>query len=118
MKRLDREIDGAELAQLTKKSGRVKGAQRTARGDLQFDSRKEAERFDALTLMQKTGVVLWFIRQPAFDLPGGTKYRADFLIVWKDGTVTVEDVKGHRTDVYKLKKKQVESLYPIEIQEV
>lgn len=85
---------------------------------IRFDSKKEAGRYQELKLAQSGGAVKWFIRQPSFDLPGGVKYRADFLIVWVDGRVTVEDVKGMKTAMYKLKKKQVEALYPIEIREV
>jgi hypothetical protein len=51
-------------------------------------------------------------------LTGGVKYVCDFLIFWADDTVTFEDVKGMRTPMYKLKKKQVEALYPIIITEI
>tara|TARA_Y100000815_G_scaffold272534_1_gene301652 strand:- start:2140 stop:2307 length:168 start_codon:yes stop_codon:yes gene_type:complete len=53
-----------------------------------------------------------------FDLPGGVTYRADFIIFWSDGNVTIEDVKGFETSEFKLKKKMVEELYPINIEVV
>lgn len=37
---------------------------------------------------------------------------------WKDGRVTVEDVKGVRTAAYRRSKKQVEALYPVRIEEL
>ena len=90
---------------------------KTKRGAITFDSIKEAKRYDVLCLMQKAGHVKFFLRQVPFDLPGGVKYRLDFLIHWEDGSVTYEDVKGMRTAMYILKKKQVEDLYPITITE-
>lgn len=81
-----------------------------------FDSRLEARRYEALLLLWKAGEILWFIRQVPFDLPGGRKYRADFLIVWKDQRVTVEDTKGVDTAMSKLKRDQVQELYGITIE--
>lgn len=85
---------------------------------IKFPSKREARRYKDLMLAQRSGEVVFFLRQPRFDLPGRTKYYADFLVFWKDGTVTVEDTKGHKTPEYKLKKRQVEELYPIEIVEI
>ena len=63
-------------------------------------------------------ILSFFLRQPMFDLPGGVTYRADFIIFWSDGNVTIEDVKGFETSEFKLKKKMVEELYPINIEVV
>lgn len=90
---------------------------RTEVDGIKFDSKREAHRFTELNLMRRAGEVLWFIRQPSFDLEGGVKYRADFLVVWKGGRVGIEDVKGMKTAVYKLKRKQVEARYGIVIEE-
>ena len=83
---------------------------------IKFDSKREAARYEELKLLQKAGEVLYFLRQVPFDLGAGTKYRCDFLIFWKDGSHTVEDVKGYATKEFKLKKKLVESKYPIKIE--
>lgn len=91
-------------------------AERTVDGII-FDSKKEAQRYRELQLAKKSGSVEFFLRQVPFDLSGGIKYRLDFLVFWADGKITFEDVKGCRTEIYKLKKKQVESLYPVEITE-
>ena len=69
-------------------------------------------------MLQKIGDVLFFLRQVPFHLPGGVKYVCDFLIFWANGTVTIEDVKGFKTEIYKAKKKMVEDIYPITISEV
>lgn len=42
-------------------------------------------------------------------------YVADFRITYADGRIEVVDVKGFRTDVYKIKKKLVEAVHNIEI---
>jgi len=60
--------------------------------------------------------VTFFLRQPSFDLGGGRRYRADFLIFWHDGHVSIEDVKGYQTKEFKLKKAIVEERYPIEVE--
>lgn len=89
--------------------------ERTVDG-ITFDSKKEARRYGELKLLRAAGEC-WFLRQPRFDLPGGTKYTADFQVFWKDGRMSVEDVKGYRTAAYIRAKKQVEALYPVTIEE-
>ena len=83
---------------------------------LRFDSKAEAGRYVDLRLLQKAGEIVFFLRQVPFDLPGGVKYKADFMIFWADGSVTVEDVKGYDTPQSRLKRRQVEALYPVTIE--
>ena len=85
---------------------------------LRFSSKAEAARYSELKLLQAANQVRWFIRQPRFDLGNGIVYVADFLVVWNadettfsDTRVTVEDVKGVETDVFKLKRKLFEAQY-------
>jgi hypothetical protein len=85
---------------------------------IKFSSKKEAKRYTELRLAQQAGLVEMFLRQVPFHLPAGIKYICDFMVFWQDGSVTVEDVKGYKTDIYILKKKQVETIYPIEITEI
>lgn len=85
---------------------------------IKFSSQKEAKRYQSLKFLQNVGEILFFLRQVPFHLPGGVKYVCDFLIFWANNTVTIEDVKGFKTESYKAKKKMVEALYPIEILEV
>lgn len=86
-----------------------------------YDSAKEAERAFELDMLLKQGEIKSVERQPAFKIEiNGRKictYRADFKITYADGHEEIEDVKGVRTAVYRLKKKMVEAIYGIEIKE-
>ena len=84
---------------------------------IKFASKKEAKRYQELLLLKEHGSILFFLRQVPFHLPGNVKYVCDFMIFWLTGDVTIEDVKGVKTDTYILKKKLVKSFYPIEIME-
>lgn len=91
-------------------------AKPTVTDGVRFDSKLEARYYDTLLLNQKGGELLFFLRQVPLHLPGKTKYVCDFVEFWKDGNVVFTDVKGMETETFKLKKRQVEDLYPIEIQ--
>jgi len=91
---------------------------RTELDGIKFDSKKEAKYYLDLKIRVKSGEVVFFLRQVPFDLDGNVKYRVDFQEFHADGTVHFIDVKGMRTAMYILKKKQVESRYPITIEEV
>ena len=87
-----------------------------------FDSKREAARYMELMLMQRAGEIKRLELQPKYDcIVNGNKictYRADFRYSTNENSI-VEDVKGMKTPVYKLKKKLVEALYPgVIIQEV
>ena len=85
---------------------------------IKFASKKERKRYLELKNLQRAGNISFFLRQTPMHLSGGVKYVCDYQVFWSDGTVTFEDVKGMRTPMYKLKKKQVEALYPIIITEI
>jgi hypothetical protein len=85
---------------------------------IKFASKKESKRYMELELLRKQGKVLFLLRQVGFHLPGGVKYVCDFVVFWEDGSVTIEDVKGMKTPIYIAKKKMVEAIYPISIQEI
>ena len=93
-------------------------AVKTELDGINFDSKKEARYYTELKLRVKAGEVIFFLRQVPFDLPGKVKYRIDFQEFHSDGTIHFVDVKGKRTEMYIAKKKMVEALYPIEIEEV
>lgn len=82
-----------------------------------YDSRREADRAAELQVLVRVGEVATILEQVSFVLPGGVKYRADFLILKKDGTFIIEDAKGVRTKEYQIKKKLMASL-GLEIVEV
>ncbi|TDO92331.1 uncharacterized protein DUF1064 [Halanaerobium saccharolyticum] len=88
---------------------------------IKFDSKKEARFYENLKLLKAAGEVKEFELQPKFVLleknkdrvtGRGIKYIADFKITYSDGSVEVVDVKGHKTQVYKLKKKLLLAKYP------
>jgi hypothetical protein len=80
-----------------------------------FPSKKEGAYYQDLKLKQKAGLVVMFLRQVGFHLPGGVKYILDFMEFHADGSVQCVDTKGYKTPEYKAKKKLVEALYPITI---
>lgn len=83
-----------------------------------FASKAEHRYYSELQLLQKAGEVIFFLRQVPFHLPGGVKYVTDFQIFYADGTISFVDVKGFETSEFKMKRKLVESIYPITIEVV
>jgi hypothetical protein len=89
---------------------------------IQFHSKKEANRYCELFLLQKAKKISDLRPQPSFDLfvcgSKICKYIADFQYV-ENGLVIVEDVKSTATatPVYKLKKKLMKAVLKIEIRE-
>ncbi len=83
-----------------------------------YPSKKQAEYARMLGLRVRAGEVLFYLEEVPFRLPGNVTYRLDFLEFWANGEVHCVDTKGVRTPVYQIKKKQVEELYPIQIEEV
>jgi hypothetical protein len=92
-------------------------ATRTELDGIKFPSKLEARRYAQLKALQAAGDVLFFLRQVPFHLPGGVTYRVDFQIFWADGRVSFEDAKGMATETYKIKRRQVEALFPVTIEE-
>jgi hypothetical protein len=90
-------------AQKVKKDGKV------------FDSKLEARFDNYLQLMQKSGKVIFYLSQVPIRLPGGTKYVVDFQVFNDDGTVEFIDTKGYETTEFKIKKREIEAIYPFEI---
>ena len=93
-------------------------AKKTVSDGIKFDSKKEAKYYDELKLRVMAGEVVFFLRQVPFHLPGSVTYRVDFQEFHSNGEVHFIDVKGFRTAGYIAKKKMVEDLYPVEIEEV
>jgi len=98
---------------------------KTVYKNIKFDSLKELNRYKELEILFKIGEITDLKTQPKYLLQEAFKhnvngklkthrainYIADFE--YKKGYVTyVEDVKGMKTDVYKLKKKLFLMKYP------
>ncbi len=84
---------------------------------IKFASKKEAKYYHELKLRQAAGEVLFFLRQVPFHLPGNVRYVCDFAEFLADGQVRFVDVKGYKTDMYKLKVKQVKAVFGVTIEE-
>ena len=94
-----------------------------------FASQAEARRYGELLLLQRAGQILDLKLQPRYKLEvNGVKigtYVGDFSYAYSPSVIshpqhvrTVEDVKGVRTAVYRLKKKLMLALHGIEIAEI
>lgn len=120
------------------------GNQKITVDGIQFDSKKEATRFQQLRLLERAGKISGLQRQVKYILipaqrefcneiytkgekkgcfkPGKLlekecSYIADF-VYYENGKPVVEDAKGFRTEVYKIKRKLMLERYGIQIREV
>lgn len=120
------------------------GNRKTTIGGKEFDSLKEAQRYQELLLLERAGrisglqtqvkyVLIPTQRAASFEVykSGPNKgrrktgkllehecsYIADFCYI-QNGETVVEDAKGYRTEVYKIKKKLMLERYGIQIREV
>jgi hypothetical protein len=96
---------------------------------IRFASTAEARRYQELKMLEHAGEVTDLELQPKFpiyvcgrrngELVKVCTYIADFRYrKGPTGLLVIEDVKGVRTPVYRLKRKMVEAQYDIRIQEV
>ena len=110
-----------------------------------FDSKKEANRYQELLLLEKAGAIRNLRLQVKYILiptqreytnkvytrgkntgqpkPGKVlerecAYIADFVYYDRDGNVIVEDTKGFRTADYKIKRKLMLYIHGIQVKEV
>lgn len=120
------------------------GNRKTMVDGITFDSKKEANRFRELQLLERAGKITALQRQVKYVLiptqrefsneiykkgahqghfkPGKVlekecSYIADFAYI-QDGAYVVEDTKGVRTEAYKIKRKLMLERYGIQIKEV
>ncbi|MCK5614784.1 DUF1064 domain-containing protein [Candidatus Pacearchaeota archaeon] len=103
-------------------------AKKTVVDGITFASKAEAKRYGELKQLEDQGEIGFLELQPKFEcIINGKRicnYFADFRYadprrIETHTTVTViEDVKGVKTPVYRLKKKLVEALHNIEITEI
>ena len=90
-----------------------------------FDSKKEADRFVELTLMEKAKAIQDLKTQVSFPLIPKSQYGREIVYVadftyYEDGNLVVEDVKSPvtKTPLYRLKKRLLAEKYNIKIREV
>lgn len=103
------------------------------------DSRKEANRWEELKLLERAGKIIDLKRQMEFllippqyeNIPQGRHkkpkrklverpvvYRADFVYHNENGEIVVEDTKGFKTRDYIIKRKLLLYVYGIKIREI
>ena len=96
--------------------------QETIYNGIIFASKKEANRAYELDMLLKAKQIKRWSVQPEFliEINGVriAKYRGDFKVEYPDGRVEIEDVKGFRTPVYRLKAKMMKAVYGIDIKEI
>lgn len=106
-------------------SGRIRVSDRVLRtyDGIVFASRAEMKRYCELRMMERAGLIKDLELQPVYILLSpfmyrgrkiqGITYRADFRYLdTRINRNIVEDVKGHITDIYCLKKKLLLAKYP------
>jgi len=97
------------------------GAEKTKVDGVKFDSKAESKRYSELKMLEKAGVISNLELQPKFlIIPGvvwnGKKLRERYYIAdfkyTEDSRTVVEDTKGFKTELYKLKRSLFLSKYP------
>lgn len=94
---------------------------------IRFDSKREANRWAELRILERAGKIQKLKRQVKYLLIPSqyrdgkciereASYIADFVYI-KDGHLVVEDCKGFRTPEYKLKRKLMLERYDIRLVE-
>lgn len=89
---------------------------------LVFDSKREAERYRQLKLLERAGEIQDLQTQVAYELvpkqagERAVKYIADFVYT-EDGQTVVEDVKGKKTRDYIIKRKLMLWRHGIKVRE-
>jgi hypothetical protein len=77
-----------------------------------FDSQAEINRYCELKLLLKAGVIQSFQVHPKYKISRSRFYEADFEVMYPDGHIEVEDVKGFETQAFRLKADLFRERYP------
>ncbi len=104
------------------------GAKKVTVNGITFDSKKEANRYRELVLLERAGRLSNLQRQVKFELIPSQKidgkvaeractYVADFMYI-ENGKKVVEDTKGFKTKDYIIKRKLMLWVHGIRIKEV
>lgn len=106
------------LPQEKRPAGLKYGNKRTEVHGIKFHSKREAERYEHLRLLERAGEISDLRRQVGFDLSvNGMKicrYICDFTFD-QNGARVVEDVKGYATALYQIKRKLMKAVLGIEV---
>lgn len=96
---------------------------------IKFDSKKEAERYKELKLLERAGEIKYlqlqkeFVVVPESELYKEVVYKADFVYTEiKTNKRIIEDVKGYRKGtaytIFKIKQKLMYHIYGLEVVEI
>lgn len=92
------------------------GSVKTEVDGVLFDSKREAFRYQELKICERAGIIQELALQVKFPLVvNGVKvctYIADFVYKDQQGRTLVEDSKGVKTPVYRIKAKLFAACYP------
>lgn len=103
-------------------------SKKTIVNGIAFDSKKEANRYFELSLLEKSGVITDLRRQAKFELipsqridgkvvERSVNYVADFVYK-QHGKTVVEDTKGFKTKDYIIKRKLMLYIHGIRVKEI
>ncbi len=98
------------------------GSQPTIVDGIRFASKREAKRYGELTILERANAIEGLELQPSYKIEIGgiliCRYIADFRYFDRRiGERIVEDVKGVKPAVYRLKRKLMRAVHGIEILE-
>lgn len=108
-----------ELKSMLGNTGKSKyGNRRRTHEGITFDSGHEASEGAKAIAAEKAHKIFNLGFHVRFPLYGGTYYECDWCFFDENLQPVIVDAKGHKTAMYKLKKKQFEAKYKIKITEV
>lgn len=101
--------------------GHKYNATKTEVDGITFDSKKEANEYANLRMLERAGVITGLVLQPRFELEPpftdneGKRHRGEYYVAdfayQQDGQTIVVDVKGYPTAHYKSKAKRFRAKY-------
>lgn len=129
-KRSPPETEGRKETMAWRKGNKYNNTRAVLNG-VQFDSKRELNRYTELKLLEKAGIIKDLRRQVKFQLLPSQKskdgsyvleravhYIADFTYMDEQGNMIVEDTKGVKTPDYIIKRKLMLYMNGIEIKEI
>jgi len=87
---------------------------------IRFPSKKQARRYSELRFLEKSKLISRLALEPRYAIVVNEQHICDYVADFKYVDITgevIEDVKGVKTPVYRLKKKLVEAIYGITVKE-
>jgi len=89
-------------------------AKPVVRDGFKFPSKKEGRYYDYFKhLRDDTNEVLFFLRQVPFHIPGNIRVVVDFVVFYTDGDIRIYDVKGVKTERFRMNQKLLAQHYPM-----